>query len=130
MPKKILIVDDEQDLAATLAASFGAFNGTTVATAFDPELGLAKANSWHPDVILMDITMPKMDGWEATKRLKADPETKSIPVVIMTAVLSKKLLEQARKAGAQRVITKPFADRDIARLMEWLETQAGRVRPA
>lgn len=133
MPKKILIIDDEQDLVASLAARFETFHEATVATACDPELGLKKARSWRPDAVLMDVYMPKMDGWEATQRLRDDPETKDIPVVIMTAVLSKVLLEQVRAIGAQRVITKPFEERDIVSLLNWIGSRAGPeggVQPA
>ena len=122
MPKRILIIDDEQDLVSSLAARLEAFDEATVATACDPELGVRKAKAWQPDVILLDVYMPKLDGWQAAKLLREDPETKDIPIVIMTAVLSKALMDQVRAVKADRVITKPFEDRDLESLMKWVNS--------
>ncbi|MBI3504994.1 MAG: response regulator [Proteobacteria bacterium] len=129
MQKKILIIDDEHDLVTALVARFETVPDTLVATAYDAALGIRKARSWQPDAILMDIYMPGMDGWEATKQLMADGDTKEIPVVIMTAVLSKTLIDQANAAGAKRIITKPFEERDLRSLMSWLEDRVSRPPP-
>ena len=120
MPKRILIIDDEQDLVSNLAARLETYDEATVATACDPELGVRKAKAWQPDVILLDIYMPKLDGWQTAKLIREAPETQDIPIVIMTAVLSKSLMLQVRAVQADRVITKPFEDRDLDSLMQWL----------
>ncbi len=120
MPKKILIIDDEENIALGMKALLEHVGNVEVATARDPEAGLKKAKSWHPDVVLMDIYMPKFDGWEATRRLKADDGTKDIRVVVTTAVFSKELRDKVHDCGADRLITKPCDDRDIKRLLDWL----------
>jgi len=120
MSKKILIIDDEENIALGMKALLEHAGGIEVATANDPEAGLKKAKSWRPDVVLMDIYMPKFDGWEATRRLKAGKGTKDIRVVVTTAVYSKELREKVSDCGADRLITKPCDKGDIQRLLDWL----------
>lgn len=120
MPKKILIIDDDENIASGMKALLEHVGDVEVATAQDPEAGLKKAKSWLPDAVLMDIYMPKVDGWEATRRLKADDKTKDIRVVVTTAVYSKELRDKVHDCGADRLITKPCDDRDVKRLLDWL----------
>ncbi len=115
--KKVLIIDDEPSIVEALTTLMGKMEGVEAAGATDPELGLRKAKSWKPDVVIMDLTMPKLDGWEATRRLKADPATKDIPVVILTAVLTPALQQQVEQSGAARLITKPCDLGDLRRML-------------
>jgi two-component system cell cycle response regulator DivK len=80
----ILLVDDYQD-SRTMYAGFLAFSGYRVAEAENGFESIEKARALTPDLVLMDVSLPGIDGWEACRRLKADPETKDIPVVMLTA---------------------------------------------
>jgi len=82
--------------------------GHTALSAGDAETGLVLARSEKPDLILMDIQLPGMNGLEATALLKADPATAAIPIVILTATLAKSDEEKARAAGGDAYIVKPF----------------------
>ena len=83
--KKILVCDDEPHILHVVAAKLKN-GGFKVITAADGEEGIKKARSEKPDIIVLDIMMPKMDGYEACKRLKTDPHTKNIPVILLTGV--------------------------------------------
>jgi two-component system cell cycle response regulator len=107
--KKILIVDDEP-VVVTLLKVRVASRGFLVEIATDGMSGLDKAKMWQPDLILLDIAMPGMDGYETCRRLKAMKETAHIPVVFFTAVQEMKLDILAQEAGAERVVQKPFVD--------------------
>lgn len=86
--KKILVVDDEQEIVELVRARLET-NGYRVISAFDGKEGVEKAKQEKPDLILMDISMPRMMGGEAAKLLKADAATKHIPIMFLTAVASK-----------------------------------------
>ena len=81
---KILVVDDDKAFAEVLATKFKA-SGFEVAIAVDGEEGVARANEFMPDLIFMDVKMPKMDGIEAVLKLKENPKTKNIRVILLTA---------------------------------------------
>ena len=103
---KILYVEDNDDNVYMLKnrltrAGFG------VVIATDGTQGVAMATSEQPDLILMDLTLPDIDGWEATRRLKADPATKHIPVVALTANAMEGDREKALAAGCDDFDTKP-----------------------
>lgn len=109
MAKKILFVDDEP-VVVTLMKNRIVSRGFLVETAHEGAGGLEKAKTWQPDLILLDIAMPGMDGYETCRRLKASKETAHIPVVLFTAVQETQLAALAEKAGAVKVIQKPFVD--------------------
>jgi len=105
MPKILLVEDNEMNrdmLSRRLLR-----NGFEVVIAVDGQQGLAMATSESPDVILMDMSLPVMDGWEATRRVKADPATKSIPVIALTANALVEDRERAMAAGCDDFDTKP-----------------------
>jgi DNA-binding response OmpR family regulator len=105
---RLLIVDDEPDLVETLALRFRASGTFAVETASDGEKGLAKAAEFQPDVILLDLVMPNADGWEVCRRLRENPRTESLPVVMMTAHSTVETEDRAREAGVKRLFFKPF----------------------
>jgi CheY-like chemotaxis protein len=117
--KKILIVDDEPVVVALLKVRV-ASRGFLVETVTDGRSGLEKAKIWQPDLILLDIAMPGMDGYETCRRLKAMKETAHIPVVFFTAVQEMKLDVLAQKVGAAKVIQKPFVDQVFKAILEIL----------
>ena len=102
MSKRILVVDDQEDLRGVLRDLL-AGSGYTVIEAADGEVGVAKANSDRPDLILMDIQMPVIDGYEATRRIKVDPNLKSIPIVAVSSFAMKGDEEKARAAGCDHI---------------------------
>jgi two-component system cell cycle response regulator DivK len=106
MSKKILVVEDDTDNRRIVAKTLSV-DGYEVIEATDGVQALAKARAERPDLILMDLALPNMDGWEATRRLKNDPQTRAIPVVALTAVAMRGDEEQARAAGCDDYISKP-----------------------
>jgi CheY-like chemotaxis protein len=102
----VLIVDDVQD-NRTVYVLYLKFSGFRVAEAENGEEALRQAEALLPDVIVMDLSLPVMDGWEATRRLKRDPRTKRIPVVVLTGHALPEYARTAREAGCDLVITKP-----------------------
>jgi two-component system alkaline phosphatase synthesis response regulator PhoP len=105
---KVLVVDDEEYIQHILNFSFGA-EGYDVLTASDGEEALKRARKDRPDVIVLDIMMPKMDGYEACKRLKSDPQTKNIPVILLTAKGRDVDRKLGTAAGADDYVVKPFS---------------------
>ena len=119
MQKKILFVDDEPVVATLMKNRIGS-HGFLVETAHDGVSGLEKAKTWQPDLILLDIAMPGMDGYETCRRLKAEKTTAHIPVVLFTAMQEKQLEILAQKAGALKVVQKPFVDQVFKAILEIL----------
>ena len=109
---KVLVVEDNP-ANMTLATFLLKSAGHTVLTAIDAESGLTLARSEQPDLILMDIQLPGMDGLEATALLKADATTRAIPVVALTALAMKGDEERIRAAGCDGYIGKPLAYREF-----------------
>ncbi|MGB9597307.1 MAG: response regulator transcription factor [Candidatus Poribacteria bacterium] len=108
MPRyKILIVDDEPDIVETLSFMLQARNFDVV-TASDGLEALSKVKSERPDLVLLDIMMPGMDGYDVCVKLKTDKETKNIPIVMLTARGENEAVIRAHKSGANDYIVKPF----------------------
>lgn len=106
MAKKILIIDDEKDLVTVVRMRLEA-NGFSVSEAFSAEEGLKKAQD-RPDLILLDILLPDSDGYQVCQKLRANPQTKEIAVIIFTASSLKGLAKKAVEAGAVDYVVKPF----------------------
>jgi two-component system cell cycle response regulator DivK len=102
----VLVVDDYQD-AREMYAEYLAYSGFRVAEATNGVEALEKAFELLPDVILMDLSLPGMDGWAATRRLKTDERTRRIPVVALTGHALAGASESARQAGCDAFVTKP-----------------------
>lgn len=119
MQRKILFVDDEP-VVATLMKSRIAARGFLVEIAHNGASALEKAKAWRPDVVLLDVVMPEMDGYETCRRLKAMQETAHIPVILFTAAQETRLEELAQKAGAAKVVQKPFVDQVFQAVSEIL----------
>lgn len=118
----ILVVDDYQD-AREMYAEYLQFSGFRVAEARNGNEAVAQAFSLRPDLILMDLSLPGMDGWEATRVLKADDRTKHIPVVALTGHALAGASEGARKAGCDSFVTKPCLPDDlVVEVRRMLET--------
>lgn len=113
-PPKILVVDDEQDLVSTVVYRLR-FAQCAVVTAADGQEALDKAAAERPDLILLDMNMPVMNGQEVLRRLRADPGLKDTPVIMLTARSSPEDVASASACGIADYVTKPF---DFAELME------------
>jgi len=114
--KKVLVVDDEENVRRLLRSMLG--NKYIILEAKDGKVAVDIARSQRPDIILMDIMMPNMDGYTACHTIKQDPATKAIPIVMVTAVgqeLNKKL---AKEMGADGYITKPFSVLELLNTIE------------
>lgn len=108
----ILVVDDYQD-AREMYAEYLQFSGFRVAEARNGNEAVDQAFALKPDLILMDLSLPGMDGWEATRRLKADDRTKHIPIVALTGHALAGASEGAKKAGCDSFVTKPCLPDDL-----------------
>ena len=109
---RILVVDDEIYIVHILDFSLG-MEGYEVLTALDGEQALEKARAEKPDLIVLDIMMPKLDGYETCKRLKADPEIKDVPVILLSAKGRNVDQKVGFEVGADDYITKPFSPRKL-----------------
>ena len=112
--KKVLIVEDEQDVAALIAGVLD-LEGYQPDTAVG-ETALDHVQSFHPDVVLLDLMMPVVDGFEVARRLHADPATARIPIVVMTAMHDAET--RAAEIGAARFLAKPFDIDDLLACIE------------
>lgn len=110
--KKILVVDDEKDLVETLVFRLEAL-GYEALTAYNGQEGLDKARSEKPDLILLDVMMPVMDGYQVCRMLKFDEEFKSIPIIMLTARGQDKDKKTGSDVGADDYVTKPFDSADL-----------------
>ena len=122
---KILVVDDEIYIVHILDFSLG-MEGYEVLTALDGEQALEKAHAEHPDLIVLDIMMPKLDGYETCKMLKADPATKDVPVILLSAKGRNVDQKIGFEVGADDYITKPFSPR---KLVERINALLGQASP-
>ncbi len=109
---RVLVIDDEDDVLQVLKLVLSK-HGYEVATARSGMDGLMSAQSERPDVILLDIMMGEMDGWEVLKLFRLDEHTRSVPVIILSARVEPKDKIRGLQEGALDYITKPFSVRDI-----------------
>ena len=123
---RILLVEDNEMNRDMLSRRL-ARRGYEVAVALDGEQGVAMAKSEAPALILMDMSLPGMDGWEATRQIKAMPETRAIPVIALTAHAMAGDRERAIAAGCDDFDTKPV---EFTRLLEKIEALLGRASGA
>ncbi|MGO8868576.1 MAG: response regulator [Alphaproteobacteria bacterium] len=112
MTKRILVVEDTEDNRQILRDLLGAA-GFEIVEAEDGAAGVAAAEREKPDLILMDIQLPVMDGYEATRRIKANAALKHIPIIAVTSYALSGDEEKARAAGCDGYVTKPFSPRQL-----------------
>ncbi|NCP62384.1 MAG: response regulator [Alphaproteobacteria bacterium] len=113
----ILLVEDNEMNRDMLSRRLER-KGFEISIAVDGEEGVAKALCVKPDLILMDMSLPKIDGWEATRRVKSNPETASIPIIALTAHAMAEDREKALAAGCDEYDTKPV---ELPRLLEKIQ---------
>ena len=110
--KKILVVDDEE-LTTQLAKTFLEKHGFNVIIAFDGETGLNLAEAENPDLILLDVMLPYMDGFEVCKKLKENDNFKNTPILMFTAKGLSSDIERGQAVGADEYIIKPFSGKAL-----------------
>lgn len=120
--KKVLIVEDELDLREALATAF-LYEGFLTLTAEDGEAGFTTALSGKPDIILMDVLMPKMDGLEVLKKLRELDATKNIPVIIMTALDDLTKVQELIKTDLEEYVMK--SDISLSKIVEKVKGKLG-----
>ena len=123
----VLLVDDYPD-AREMYSEYLGFAGYEVVEATSGTEAVEKAERLQPDIILMDLSLPGMDGWEATRRLKSGPRTSGIPVVALTGHALAGHSDQAKQAGCDAFVTKPcLPDALVAEIQRVLHTSAGEA---
>jgi len=122
----VLVVDDVAH-GREIFAEYLEFRGFRVATAADGQEAIDRAFELRPDVILMDLSLPRVDGWEATRRLKQDERTRAIPIIALTAHALAAAHDKAKEVGCNAVVTKPCLPRDLEQ--EVRRQLAARAKP-
>ena len=117
MAKKILVVDDERHIVRLVEVNLTRA-GYTVISAYDGIEALEKVKADKPDMIVLDVMMPRMDGFEALKHLQADPETRDIPVIMLTAKAQDADIFRGWSSGVSSYLTKPFNPRELLTFVE------------
>ena len=112
MSKRILVVEDDED-SRRILRDLLTTAGFQLLEAEDGEQGIAAAEAQWPDLILMDIQLPIVDGYEATRRIKASPELRSIPIIVVTSQAFSDGEAKARAAGCDDFIAKPYSPRQL-----------------
>ena len=123
MSRRILIVDDEPDIRALASISLERIGGHEVRTAASGAQCLAELSDWRPDVVLMDVMMPGMDGPTTLERIRSDPAIADIPVVFLTASVVDSELDRLRASSVAGVLAKPFdamrLSAELGALLAW-----------
>jgi two-component system alkaline phosphatase synthesis response regulator PhoP len=122
-PKKILIVDDEPDLVETVRYPLE-MEGYQVLVAYNGEEGLNQARKDSPDLIILDLMLPKLDGYKVCRLLKFDERYKHIPILMLTAKTQEKDRLLGKETGADEYMTKPF---DIDQLLEKVKSYLSKT---
>jgi len=128
MPKKILAVDDERHIVRLVEVNLQRA-GYEVVTAFDGREALEKVKAENPDLVVLDVMMPYMDGFEVLKTLKADPSTAEIPVIMLTAKAQDADVFRGWQSGVDCYLTKPFNPMElltfVKRIFDSLNSSGG-----
>jgi two-component system cell cycle response regulator DivK len=112
MSKRILVVEDHEDNRQILRDLLGSA-GFEMLEAGDGEAALRMAAAERPDLILMDVQLPVLDGYEATRRIKSDPRLKAIPIIVVTSYALSGEEVRARSAGCDAYVAKPYSPRQL-----------------
>jgi DNA-binding response OmpR family regulator len=121
----VLLVDDDPVILKLLQVNFE-MEGYSVSCANDGVEGLEMARANHPDIVLLDIMMPRMDGLEVTKALKGDPKTKDIPIILLSAKAQASDIQAGKDIGADDYLPKPFDPLELLERVGQLLEGGGR----
>lgn len=118
--RRILVVDDEKPITSYLQSKLSKL-GYEVSVAEDGEEAVAKALHRIPDIVLLDVKLPKLNGYEVCRRLRSDPRTKSVPILILSAKAQERDIREGLAAGADKYLCKPMGFPDILKeIQAWL----------
>lgn len=121
--KRILLIDDEDDIREIAQLSLEMIGGWAVTTANSGNRGLETARTQRPDAILLDVMMPGLDGFATFQKLQADPQTRYIPVILLTAKVQSADRQKFDRLGVSGVIAKPFEPmslaEEVAHILGW-----------
>src|SRR3954470_6978798 len=124
---RVLVVDDDDVIRQLITVNLE-LEGFDVVTATDGQDALDKVKSAHPHVVTLDVMMPRIDGWEAAARLRHDPETAHVKVVLLSARAQEADIQRGEKIGVDAYLTKPFDPDElidtVRRLFESLDTES------
>jgi len=126
MSERVLVVDDSVVIRDLITVNLE-LEGLEVVGCGDGEEALGMVTEVHPDVITMDVVMPRLNGLDAAERLRSDPETAHIPIVVVTARAGQADLDRAREIGVEGYLTKPFEPAELVALVGKLAREG---RPA
>jgi len=124
---KILIAEDERDIRELIAFSLQGLGGFNVVLASNGVEAVERATAEIPDLILMDVRMPRMTGYDACKALKENDSTKSIPVIFLSAKGQDQEIQQGLAAGAEEYILKPFAPDELVNQVRGVLKRIGKA---
>lgn len=131
MPSKILVCDDERHIVRLIQVNLEQ-QGYNVVTAYDGKEGLEKVQSEKPDLLVLDVMMPYMDGFEVLKNLRREPSTEALPVIMLTAKAQDKDVFEGYHYGADMYLTKPFNPIELVafvkRILEGNKSEPGPKR--
>lgn len=119
----VLVVDDYSD-TRDMYAEFLDYAGMRAETAENGQQAVRRALRSHPAAIVMDLAMPILNGWEATRILHADPRTKDIPVIVLTGTADPNLKQKAKECGARCVLSKPCTPRELLEVLRTVIDEA------
>jgi DNA-binding response OmpR family regulator len=122
---KVLVVEDEPLISEMIAKSLK-LEGYQVEAAKTGEEGLQKVREINPDLVLLDVLLPKLDGWEVLTRMRDDSRTKAIPIIMLTALSDEKSKVQGLRGGADDYVTKPFSSLELMARVEAVLKRADR----
>jgi DNA-binding response OmpR family regulator len=126
---RVMIVEDEPNIVESLSFVFSR-EGWQVAAALDGETAIERLLSEPPDVLVLDVMLPPLNGFEVLKRLRSEPSLKHLPVLVLTAKGQEKDRHTAMRLGADAFVTKPFSNRDIVQQVRELAGIADRTAEA
>ena len=124
---KILIAEDERDIRELIAFSLQGLGGFNVVLASNGVEAVERATAEIPDLILMDVRMPRMTGYDACKKLKENDSTKSIPVIFLSAKGQDQEIQQGLAVGAEEYILKPFAPDELVKQVRSVLKRIGKA---
>lgn len=122
---KIVIAEDEPDIRELIAFTLR-FSGYEVVAGSNGEEGYNLTKTEHPDLVILDVRMPKMTGYDACRKIKADPETAKIPVIFLSAKGQENEIEQGLASGAEKYLLKPFAPDQLAEQVKVILSKYGK----
>lgn len=117
MAKKILVVDDDRVIQQLLVVNLE-LEGYDVDVASDGEQALERVKGYEPDLVILDIMMPKLDGWEVCRRIKQDPATQDVPIIFLSARAQDMDIRRGYATGVNAYLTKPFDPVELLDLVE------------